>query len=223
MEDAPVRVELHCHSNLSDGAVPPERLAAALAEAQVSVAVLTDHDTVEGCARFREALAGAGVASIDGVEITTLSGRREVHLLGYGIDPHHEGLRAALSANGTRVQPGLPGFMDTTMAIGLVHAAGGRAFIAHPLSGSLGRDPLAELLPAFEAAGLDGIEAVYAPYTDEDRRWLADLAAKHHLAVSGGSDFHGPEQIAGPEPGVELTAAQWRSFRDLLPGFRRAV
>ena len=237
MKDGRVRVELHCHSNLSDGAVPPERLAAALVEARVSFASLTDHDTVEGCARFRESLAGTrrGLHRRRGDHHGF--GPAEVHLLGYGVDPHHEGLRAALSANRTKVDPGLPGLvdsmkrmgsragraeaapMDTADAIGLVHAAGGKAFIAHPLSGPLGRDPLAELLPVLEAAGLDGIEAVYPPYSDEDRRWLADLAAKHHLAVSGGSDFHGPEQVAGPDPGVELTAAQWKAFRDLLlPG-----
>jgi predicted metal-dependent phosphoesterase TrpH/PAS domain-containing protein len=240
MSDGPVRVELHCHSNLSDGAVSPEALAAAIAGARVSFASLTDHDTVEGCARFREALAGTGVACIDGVEITTQAGEHEVHLLGYGIDPHHEGLRAALAENRLKVDPGLPGLvdtmkrvgsktrrsagspMDTAEAIRLVHAAGGKAFVAHPLSGPLGRGKLARLLPVLLAAGLDGIEAIYAPYADEDRRWLTDLAAKNRLVVSAGSDFHGPEVAAGPEPGIDMTAARWKSFRDLLlPGHER--
>jgi predicted metal-dependent phosphoesterase TrpH len=237
MSEAPVRVELHCHSNLSDGAVSPEALAAAIAGAKVSFASLTDHDTVEGCTRFREGLAGTGVACIDGVEITTQSGEYEVHLLGYGIDPHNQNLRTALATNRLKVDPGIPGLVDsmkrvgskarrsasapmeTAEAIRLVHAAGGKAFIAHPLSGPLGRGSLAGLLPVLLAAGLDGIEAIYALYPEADRRWLADLAAKHRLVVSAGSDFHGPEVAAGPEPGIDMTAARWKAFRDLLlPG-----
>jgi PAS domain S-box-containing protein len=241
MSDGAVRVELHCHSSLSDGAVSPEALAVAIAGARVSFASLTDHDTVEGCSRFREALVGTGVACIDGVEITTQTGEHEVHLLGYGIDPHHEGLRAVLAANRLKVDPGIPGLvdsmkrvgskarrtaaapMDTADAIQIVHAAGGKAFIAHPLSGPLGRGSLARLLPPLLAAGLDGIEAIYAPYPDEDLRWLMDLAAKHRLVVSAGSDFHGPEVAAGPEPGIDMPAARWKAFRDLLlPGHERA-
>ncbi|MCX7028593.1 MAG: cache domain-containing protein [Spirochaetes bacterium] len=241
MNRAPVRVELHCHSNLSDGAAAPETLAAAIAEARISFASLTDHNTMEGCGRFRDALSGTGVACIDGVEISTISGRDEVHLLGYGANPLHPALRSALAANRLHVDPGMPGLVDSLKrmgsrsqrpgaapldaaeAISLVHAAGGRAFIAHPLSGPLGRDALVRLLPALVAAGLDGLEAIYGPYTDEDRRWLEGVAAKHRLVVSGGSDFHGPELVAGPEPGVELTGAQWKAFRDLLLPGRRPV
>lgn len=236
-----MRVELHCHSNLSDGAASPETLAAAIADAGVAFASLTDHDTMEGCSRFRDALSGTGVACIDGVEITAVSGGDEVHLLGYGVDPRHPALRSALAANRLRVDPGLPGLveavkrlgsrppragaepMDAAEAIGLVHAAGGKAFLAHPLSGPLGKESLAARLPALAAAGLDGLEAVYGPYPESDRRWLERAAAEHRLVVSGGGDFHGPELVPGPAPGVTLTAAQWRAFRDLLlPAHRRA-
>jgi len=235
----PVKVELHCHSNLSDGAASPEILAAAIADSGVSYASLTDHDTTEGSVRFRDALAGTGVACIDGVEITAISGRDEVHVLGYGVDPLLPALRTALAANRLRVDPGMPGLVDSmkrmasrnrqpggqpldaTEAISLVHAAGGRAFIAHPLSGPLGRDSLLRQLPALAAAGLDGLEAVYGPYGDDDRRWLEQTAARHRLVVCGGSDFHGPEQVPGPEAGVLLSGAQWKAFRNLLlPGRR---
>jgi predicted metal-dependent phosphoesterase TrpH len=235
----PVKVELHCHSNLSDGAVAPEILAAAIAQSGVSFASLTDHDTMEGSGRFRDALDSTGITCIDGVEITVISGQCEVHLLGYGVDPLHAALRQTLAANRLRIGPVMPGLtdfsrgsgsgtrhadggaMDVAEAISLVHAAGGRAFIAHPLSTPLGRDELLRQLPALAAAGLDGLEAVYGPYAEEDRRWIEGVAARHLLVVSGGSDFHGPEQVPGPEPGVLLSAAQWRAFWSLVvPGPR---
>src|SRR5205823_12603397 len=57
--------------------------------------------------------------------------------------------------------------------------------------------------PGLEAAGLDrtigelaglglaGAEAVYGRYSPEERQLVADLARRHGLVVTGGSDYHG--------------------------------
>ncbi|MFZ1614279.1 MAG: PHP domain-containing protein, partial [Holophaga sp.] len=66
--DASIRVNLHCHSDLSDGQLAPEVLATHLARSGVKVAALTDHDTVAGLERFRETLTQHGVGWISGVE-----------------------------------------------------------------------------------------------------------------------------------------------------------
>jgi predicted metal-dependent phosphoesterase TrpH len=42
--------------------------------------------------------------------------------------------------------------------------------------------------------GLDGLEAWYGAYTDEQRQMIARTAEALGLVVSGGSDFHGPER-----------------------------
>ena len=84
---ASIRVNLHCHSNLSDGQLAPEVLAERLARSGVRVAALTDHDTVEGQARFRKALALQGVGWIAGLELSTQTREGSAHLLAYGFDP----------------------------------------------------------------------------------------------------------------------------------------
>lgn len=43
-----IRVNFHCHSEVSDGSLSPEQLAAELAGADVRCAALTDHDSLDG-------------------------------------------------------------------------------------------------------------------------------------------------------------------------------
>ena len=52
------RVDLHVHSNVSDGKYTPEEIVARAAKAGLEYLALTDHDTVDGIGRAREA-AGA--------------------------------------------------------------------------------------------------------------------------------------------------------------------
>jgi predicted metal-dependent phosphoesterase TrpH len=67
-----------------------------------------------------------------------------------------------------------------------IHAAGGIASLAHP--GLLGCD---DLIPAFVAAGLDAIEAHHSKHTADDTQRYLEIARRHDLAISGGSDYHG--------------------------------
>jgi predicted metal-dependent phosphoesterase TrpH len=73
-----------------------------------------------------------------------------------------------------------------------IHACGGLAILAHPVQ--LGYSNYAEcerIVRSLMAAGLDGIEVYHSQHSDADTRFLLDLARKHKLAISGGSDFHG--------------------------------
>ena len=76
-------------------------------------------------------------------------------------------------------------------SIELAHASGGVTVVAHPGSLDLDPGPLAELVAALAAAGLDGLECEYGRYTSEERTAYAELAARHGLAATGGSDYHG--------------------------------
>ena len=76
---APVRIDLHCHSTCSDGALAPEAVAAAAAVRAVEVFALTDHDTCAGTAEARP----AGAVCVRGVEISCQDAMRSVHVLAY--------------------------------------------------------------------------------------------------------------------------------------------
>lgn len=71
----------------------------------------------------------------------------------------------------------------------LVLRAKGLPVLAHPLT----VDNLETVAIELKAAGLVGIEAYYNGYTDEQVSTLVSLAEKHHLIVTGGSDYHGLE------------------------------
>jgi 3',5'-nucleoside bisphosphate phosphatase len=72
-------------------------------------------------------------------------------------------------------------------------AAGSKAVcvLAHPLSMELTAAELDRAVGELAAAGFAGIEAHYAGYRPEDRRALLELARRHDLVATGGSDYHG--------------------------------
>jgi 3',5'-nucleoside bisphosphate phosphatase len=70
--------------------------------------------------------------------------------------------------------------------IGLIHAAGGVASLAHP--GVLARD---DLIPRLASAGLDALEVWHSDHDARQREHYAGLADDLGLAMSGGSDYHG--------------------------------
>jgi len=76
-------------------------------------------------------------------------------------------------------------------AFELARASGGVAVLAHPLSLGLPPAELDRAVGDWAALGLGGVEAVYSRYSPEDRAELAELARRHGLAVTGGSDHHG--------------------------------
>lgn len=76
-------------------------------------------------------------------------------------------------------------------AVRRIRAAGGRAVLAHP--GTL-RDP-AFILEALLPAGLWGLEARHGSHDESMRLRYEGIAAALRLAVTGGTDYHGPQSI----------------------------
>ena len=240
------RVDFHCHCSFSsDGYDTPEQLAVRLAKARIQYAALTDHDTIEGIDAFRAALEWRGIACITGVELSAQWEGRPIHLLAYGFDPEHEGLRAILNGNRVRqggapqavldrldrLRPpfrprnGGPGSTNGTASpreadevIRVVHAAGGRVFLAHPLTLEKQPDELEAALGRLKALGLDGLEVYYQGYSGKVQDDLNRLAERHVLLKTGGSDFHGHETPTPIRPGVDMPTADWKAFRDAIGG-----
>ncbi|MGI5819157.1 MAG: DUF294 nucleotidyltransferase-like domain-containing protein [Armatimonadota bacterium] len=236
---ATTRVDFHCHTSFSDGSLTPRELAERLAADDVRFAALTDHDTLSGLRTFHRAAARRGIGYVAGVEITTQYEGREAHLLAYGFDPEHLGLREALQAirrgrppsaqsvtgamrfraeNGDNndTRPVRGGRMEIADAIALVHEAGGKAFLAHPLSLEPDPEKLGEVLTALREMGLDGIEAIYGPYTPVQRKRLCGQADERGLLVSAGGDVHERPRTGHRGLGVDMPGERWKRFRDAV-------
>lgn len=241
--------DLHLHTNFSDGTYTPEELAAHGKRHGLAAMALTDHDTVEGCARMAAACEAAGIEFIPATELTAELDGHELHLIGYFVETTHTRLLAELAKfqnvrqNRIRemvtrlnevnipleagavfklancrspgrphvaralVQAGLCASLDEAFerflkrhrpawvpkfkmsalnAVDLIHAAGGLAVMAHP-----GLNRTDEIIPALVESGLDGLECIHTKHSTATVEHYLQIAERHKLLVTGGSDCHG--------------------------------
>jgi hypothetical protein len=95
-----LKADLHCHSTVSDGVLPPAEVAAAARAAGVELWALTDHDEVGGIAAARTAAASLQLPFVAGVEISVTYANETVHIVGLRIDETDAALVEGLA--GTR-------------------------------------------------------------------------------------------------------------------------
>ncbi|AON55536.1 3',5'-nucleoside bisphosphate phosphatase [Herbaspirillum seropedicae] len=93
-----LKFDLHCHSNVSDGLLPPEQVAARAKANGVGVWALTDHDEIDGVARARAAAQALGMVHVGGVEISVTWAGHTVHIVGLQIDETNPALVQGLAA-----------------------------------------------------------------------------------------------------------------------------
>ena len=91
--------DLHTHSTISDGILPPAELVNQAAAAGVTYLALTDHDSTEGLEEAREAAAQhPGLTLIPGIEVSTDVPEGEAHILGYLFDTENAELQATFAS-----------------------------------------------------------------------------------------------------------------------------
>jgi predicted metal-dependent phosphoesterase TrpH len=253
-------IDLHSHTNESDGTHSPEQLIEEAKRAGVDVLGITDHDTFSG---YDQALIPARAAGIDlvcGIELSTKLYGRSVHLLGYfpnttgaldtlrdwvldqqasrrdrnirlvarlqelGFDirleeaealghgmtgrPHFarlmvdkgyvSNLRQAFDDYLDESAAGYVYRREPTFAeaVERIRKAGGVASLAHPIRVN---GDVPALMPELCDTGLNAIEAYHSDHGPREVELYLQIAAKHGLLVTGGSDFHG-----AAKPGVRL-------------------
>jgi hypothetical protein len=93
---APAFADLHLHTLFSDGTFTPEELAREGARHGLVAMALTDHDTVEGCARMARACQDLEIEFICGSELTAEMDGAELHLIGYFMDCQNPLLQSEL-------------------------------------------------------------------------------------------------------------------------------
>jgi len=79
-------IDLHLHSDRSDGTDPPGRIAELAAAAGCSAFALTDHDTLDGVAEARRRADDLGLTAVPGCEMSCAFRGRGAHVLVYWVD-----------------------------------------------------------------------------------------------------------------------------------------
>lgn len=82
-------IDLHVHSNCSDGTFSPSQLVEYALEKGLKAIALTDHDTTEGIEEARAAAQNTYLQVIPGIELSTAFLGRDIHILGLNIDPEN--------------------------------------------------------------------------------------------------------------------------------------
>jgi len=81
-----LNIDLHIHTNASDGTLSPSEVVRESAEAGLKVISIADHDTTDGVPEALQAQGRYGIEVIPGVEVSATDPMGEVHLLGYWMD-----------------------------------------------------------------------------------------------------------------------------------------
>jgi len=89
-------IDLHLHTNASDGTDTPAELVRACREVGITTMAVTDHDTTAALTTVASESTRAGLEFVPGIEITAAWLGSDVHVLGYCFDPESPALKSFL-------------------------------------------------------------------------------------------------------------------------------
>lgn len=92
-------IDLHVHTHMSDGEYAPSEIINLAKKEGVRVVSITDHDTLEGIQEAKTEGEKQGIEIVPGVELSSLDNGKEVHVLGYYIDPNNKDIKELCSYN----------------------------------------------------------------------------------------------------------------------------
>ena len=255
-------VDLHVHSNASDGTFSPSQVVELAKNAGLDAFALTDHDTTAGVPEALEKGRDLNIEVIPGIEVSSSFDGTEIHILGLFVnsddpvlaamlekmrisrDRRNEKMLENLAADGisftkeelcgdnpdtiiTRahiahalVAKGICSGMDQAFKKYLQY--GGRycpqkehlspeevvktlisngAFVAlaHPFQYKFGDKKTEELIAHMADLGMKGLEVYDSSYYKLESMYVLEMAVRHHLLPTGGSDFHG-----GNKPDISI-------------------
>lgn len=184
-----MRIDLHTHSDRSDGTDHPRELVAKAKAVGIDVLAITDHDTTAGWADALDAAAEAGIGLVPGLEISCRHQGASVHLLAYLPDPAYEPLvdelRRVLDGRAAR----LPATIDRLRGLGIDITSADVRAAAGPAEAT-GRPHVADALIA--KGVVDNRDQAFERYLSAGRpayvdRYAADLMSMIGIvAASGG-------------------------------------
>jgi len=194
-EDFYSKVNLHIHSNFSDGIEDFDSLVEQAKSLNMKYISITDHNCVLGNKKTKYK---NDPILIPGVEFDCFYKMSLLHILGYGIDVENEKINALCAKNEKEQKNDLIRLFKSrnpAQVIKAIHDAGGIAVLAHPCCCNVFN--LDNFVGHLVNLGLDGIETYY-PYDRfrgvlkfSSRKLPFELAKKYNLIQTGGSDEHG--------------------------------
>ena len=208
-------IDLHTHSNFSDGTMTPTELVALARAKKISALALTDHDTMAGTEEAMLAGAKMGVEIIPGIEVSVLYGQIEYHILGYWADPHNSELAAALARlQGARAERNAK-ILEKLNALGIPVTAEELQFVSE--QGQTGRPHIARILvqrgvvktmsQAFEQFLRKGTAAYVSRFAYSAAEAVALIHQAGGLAVLAHPAQNDPELIRLPTVLADLVPA----------------
>ena len=93
-------IDLHTHTNYSDGELSPMELIKLAIEKNIGTIAITDHDTIEGIKqidRSNPLIVNSGIRVINGIELSVKTNKGRMHILGYGINLGNKELNEKMS------------------------------------------------------------------------------------------------------------------------------
>ncbi len=207
-------VDLHIHTTASDGLYPPAETVRLAAEVPLAALAITDHDTVAGLPEAAAAARRHNIELLTGVEVSVEFPLGTMHILGYGFDPDHPDLRAALQQYQRNRDERNPRILARLAQMGMsIPYAAVRAKAAGE---SVGRPHIAQCL--VEAGFARTSDEVFkrflgrgAPAYVERRRASATDAIRAIRSAGGLAALAHPGQLRRPYDEVRRIAADLQS------------
>jgi len=247
-------VDLHIHTNLSDGTFSPEKAVEYSKAKGLAAIAITDHDTCKGITPAIMAAKDLDIEIIPGIELSAEMDDRDLHILGYFIDWQNEEFSKKLEhiirirkerakeilKRLKRVNVNISdeelfkladfgcvgrlhiakllfkkGYVSSISgafkeyigdnspcyvkkfklspkeAVDIIKGVGGIAVLAHPKTINAKDRPLEDIIALLVKDGIQGIEVYHSDHTKNDEKKFADIAERHDLVMTGGSDCHG--------------------------------
>jgi predicted metal-dependent phosphoesterase TrpH len=91
------KIDLHLHTNYSDGTDTPQQVVEAVKAAGIAAFTISDHDTVDGFSEAQAVAARLQVEFIPGIELSCDYEGIDVHVLGFLFDAQDDALRIHLA------------------------------------------------------------------------------------------------------------------------------
>lgn len=194
-EDYEKDVDLHIHSNISDGTLTPLDIVEQALQKGLTIISITDHNSI--LAHLKNDFSKCeNIEVITGVEFDCWLNGVFIHILGYGFDANDPKIQE-LCRQEADSKNKFKRFFSTRSpqkVIGAIKSAGGVSSFAHPAcSWAINLEHFTGLL---KNMGLDAIEAYY-PYSRHRKiikfhssKLPNKIADKLGLMKTGGTDEH---------------------------------